>query len=136
MHTFIPYSPSRSHEFFELLKQLRPHLTYEKFQELFQEAQKTGGYELIAIESENKLAGLMGHRVICDFVHGRHLYIDDLVTSEEVRSKGYGAILLKHAEDIAKEKSCTNLRLCTGIENEGGKRFYEKKFLESSCCRL
>lgn len=68
----------------------------------------------------------MGYRIITDFVHGRHLYIDDLVTSEEVRSQGHGATLLKYAEAMAKQKGCSNLRLCTGIDNEGGKRFYEK----------
>lgn len=68
----------------------------------------------------------MGYRVLCDFVHGRHLYIDDLVTDENIRSKGYGATLLKEAEKIAQENGCTNLRLCTGIDNDRGKTFYEK----------
>lgn len=126
MQKFITHTKGNSVQFFELLKQLRPHLTFETFSELINEAKKTGTYELIALEENNNLVALMGYRVICDFVHGRHLYIDDLVTSEKVRSKGYGAILLRHAEGIAKEKGCSNLRLSTGIDNERGKKFYEK----------
>ncbi len=68
----------------------------------------------------------MGYRISYDFVHGKHIYVDDLVTSENHRSQSYGAMLLKHAEDLAKEHNCTNLRLCTGIDNDRGKRFYER----------
>ena len=61
-----------------------------------------------------------------DFVHGRHLYIDDLITDPRLRSRGYGAQLLRHAEELAPTLGCHNLRLCTGIENERGKGFYER----------
>ncbi len=112
--------------FFELLKELRPHLTLVSFKKIFSEAQKSSSYQMIGIEDETGLVALMGYRILHDFVHGKHIYIDDLVSKEASRSKGYGTILLKHAEEIAKENGCTNLRLCTGIENEAGKKFYEK----------
>jgi len=37
----------------------------------------------------------MGYRLLHDFVHGRHLYIDDLVVTSRLRSSGLGAELLK-----------------------------------------
>lgn len=112
--------------FFELLKELRPHLTFDSFRQIFSEAQKTSNYQIIGLEDETGLVALMGYRILHDFVHGKHIYIDDLVSKEASRSKGYGTILLEHAEEIAKENGCTNLRLCTGIENEAGKKFYQK----------
>jgi ribosomal protein S18 acetylase RimI-like enzyme len=69
----------------------------------------------------------MGHRVLHDFVHGKHLYIDDLVTTVSHRSKGIGALLLKRAEVDAQQLGCQSLRLCAGVSNEDGKRFYEKQ---------
>ncbi len=123
----IPYSEQESIIYFELLKELRPHLNFENFKILISEAQKSGGYQLLGLkDSQNQLVALMGYRIVTDFVHGRHLYIDDLVTSQKIRSQGYGAILLKHAEDLAGQNGCNNLRLCTGIENERGKSFYDK----------
>ena len=124
---FISFNLSQdSQRFFDLLKNLRPQLTIESFKDLYTKAHKEGGYEIIGLEKDNELVGLMGFRIITDFVHGRHLYIDDLITSEFHRSGGLGAQMLDHAEVLAKENHCSNLRLCTGIENERGKNFYEK----------
>jgi ribosomal protein S18 acetylase RimI-like enzyme len=124
--SYVQYTEQKSKSFFELLKQLRPHLDFENFLELLKEAQGNG-YQLLGMKDQDQnIVALMGYRVMTDFVHGRHLYIDDLVTSENNRSQGYGGILLKHAEELAKELGCSNLRLCTGIENEGGKKFYAK----------
>lgn len=124
---YITFSPERNFtSFFSLIKELRPHLDEMTFKNLYDEARKADDYTLIGFEREGKLVAAMGYRVLHDLVHGRHLYIDDLVTTESVRSMGIGAILLKKAEAIAAELNCPNLRLCTGIANEGGKRFYEK----------
>jgi ribosomal protein S18 acetylase RimI-like enzyme len=119
----ILFSDESAFEFFELLKELRPHLTFPLFLEIKNEA---SSYNLIGLKSGNQLVALMGYRIISDFVHGRHLYIDDLVTSQEFRSKGYGEKLLNRAEFLAKENMCSNLRLCTGIDNKNAMRFYEK----------
>lgn len=110
---------------FSVMKELRPHLSKEEYLSIFQAAQHEGQYEILALEEDNKILALMGYRILTDFVRGRHLYIDDLVSSESVRSKGLGAELLKHAERIALEKNCKVLRLCTGIENQRGMNFYE-----------
>lgn len=118
--------PKKLTEFYELLKELRPHLTFDAFRQTFNEAEKTSGYKMVGIEDESGLVALMGYRILHDFVHGKHVYIDDLVSRAASRSKGHGTILLKHAEEIAKENDCTNLRLCTGIENEAGKKLYQK----------
>ena len=47
--------------------------------------------------------------------------------TEKCRSKGIGAELLRQAEKVAQATDCQGLRLCTGIENEAGKRFYERE---------
>lgn len=127
MNKFIAFTDEKDgHRFYHLLIQLRPHLSYEEFQRIYFEANKADGYQLVGLEENNELVSIMGFRILHDFVHGKHLYIDDLVSSETHRSKGHGAILLKHAEKMAKDNGCLNLRLCTGIENERGKKFYEK----------
>lgn len=111
---------------FPLLRELRTNLSFENFQDIYHNAHKTNDYTLVGLEDEGQLVALMGYRILHDFVHGKHLYIDDLVSSSHLRSKGYGTTLLLEAERLAQLHGCSNLRLCTGIENESGKKFYEK----------
>jgi len=112
--------------FYPVMKELRKDLSYQDFQNLYEKAHEADGYEVVGFESQGKVVAVMGYRVLHDLVHGKHLYVDDLVSTESQRSKGFGAKLLAHAEGLAKELSCKGLRLCTGIENEKGKKFYER----------
>ena len=112
---------------YELMRQLRPHISSEQFVDLYRQASKTNQYTLYAYYEADHCIGLMGIRYMHDYVHQYHLYIDDLVVSETNRSKGTGAKLLKFAEELAQKKGCTGLRLCTGVENKAAMRFYERE---------
>ncbi len=111
---------------FPIMKELRPHLNLEDYISIYEEAHQKDGYEILALEQDKNVLAVMGYRYLTDFVRGKHLYIDDLVSSEAFRSKGLGAELLKIAEDIAKKNQCKSLRLCTGLENARGIQFYER----------
>lgn len=111
---------------FPLMKELRPHLSEQDYLEIYRHAHAMDGYEIVGLQLDGKIVALMGYRLMYDFVRGRHLYIDDLVSTEKMRSKGLGAQLLKHAESIAQDLGCKSLRLCTGVENDRGKKFYEQ----------
>jgi len=112
---------------FPVMAELRPHLTLESFLTLFAEMSAREGYRLFAATEEGQIAALMGARFYTDLVRGRHLYIDDLVTSQKLRSQGHGKLLLAYAERLAQEEKCESLRLCVVVENEGGIRFYERE---------
>jgi GNAT superfamily N-acetyltransferase len=111
---------------YPVLKELRQHLSYQEYKNIYYQAKLADGYELIAVESEGEIIALMGLRYLSDFVRGRHLYIDDLISTQKVRSQGIGKILLDYAEELARNSNCTTLRLCTGIENDRGIKFYER----------
>jgi ribosomal protein S18 acetylase RimI-like enzyme len=111
---------------YPVMKELRANLDFETFVDIYEKAHVDNGYEIVAVEKDSQIVALMGYRLLHDYVHGKHVYIDDLVTTEAVRSQGVGEKLLKHAESIAEKNNCKNLRLCTGIENEQGKKFYER----------
>lgn len=111
---------------YPIMKELRTALSYDDFIVIYFSAHEADKYEIVGVESEGKVLAVMGYRILHDYVHGKHLYIDDLVSTESHRSKGLGAMLLTHAEGQAKEFGCKGLRLCTGIENELGKKFYER----------
>ena len=111
---------------FPVMKELRMNLSFEDYMDLYEQAHAKDGYEIVALQKDQKILAVMGYRILYDYVHGKHLYVDDLVSTTTERSKGFGAQLLNYAEQVDKEQGCKGLRLCTGIENEMGKKFYEK----------
>ena len=63
---------------YPVMAEMRTHLSENRFLELWQKARQEG-YQLVGLYSAEACLGLMGYRILTDFVHGRHLYIDDLV---------------------------------------------------------
>ena len=112
--------------FYQVVKELREHLSLDEFFAIYNQAHLENNYTLVALEEEGNILAVMGYRFISDYVHGKHLYIDDLVTTKKQRSKGLGVLLLSYAENLAQKSGCKMLRLCTGIDNELGKKFYQK----------
>lgn len=112
---------------FDLMRQLRPHLTAEQFAARCREARERDGYTLYGLMEEGRCLAVMGMRRLVDLLHGPHFYIDDLVVDEAARGRGLGAALLAHAERLAAEQGGIGLRLCTGIDHVDGQRFYERE---------
>lgn len=111
---------------FPVMKELRESLNEDEFVSRWAAARAESGYRLYAAMENGVCTGLMGVRVLTDFVHGRHLYVDDLVVASRRRSGGLGSLLLAEAKKIAVREGCARLRLCTGVQNERGRSFYER----------
>ena len=111
---------------FPVIKELRPHLSFEDYVRIYEQAHKHDAYQLVAIEDGKNILAVMGYRFLWDFVRGKHLYIDDLVSTERFRSQGLGAVLLKYAESIASQSDCKALRLSAVFENTHALRFYDR----------
>ncbi len=123
---FVAKNRNELEKCFPVIHELRPHLDFNTFLSIYENSHKNDGYEIVAIENQGKILAVMGYRILFDLVRGKHIYIDDLVSSESVRSQGHGAELLKYAESIAKKEGCKALRLCAVLQNERGIKFYEK----------
>lgn len=111
---------------FYIIKELRPHLNFSDYVSIYEQSKTRDEYKLVGLFEGAQCLAVMGYRLLFDFVHGKHLYIDDLVVTSSLRSKGLGKQLLDFAEAAARKLECQGLRLCTGVENEAGKRFYER----------
>lgn len=123
---FVVQSQKDLERCYPVMKELRPHLSFEDYISIYEESHRADGYEIVAVEDDEKILAVMGYRFLSDYVRGKHVYVDDLVSSEKYRSQGLGTLLLKYAEKIAQENSCQSLRLCTGLENERGIQFYNR----------
>ena len=64
-----------------------------------------------------------------NLIHGRFLYVDDLVTMLCNRGKGLGASLLGELARIGIEERCARLVLDTAATNASARRFYTREGL-------
>ncbi|MES2767883.1 MAG: GNAT family N-acetyltransferase [Bdellovibrionota bacterium] len=113
---------------YPVMKELRPHLVEEKFIEIIRlMAQEK--YKLVCLLDPNVRA-VAGIRLMETLATGKVLYVDDLVTSMEYRSKGYGKILLDWLIDTAKKQNCHFLKLDSGLKRTDAHRFYRRHGLE------
>jgi len=58
--------------------------------------QSLEGYRLSALVCAGRPQALAGFRIQENLVHGRHLYVDDLVTDEQERLYGLGERMMAH----------------------------------------
>lgn len=122
-------TPEQWRTCFELMRVLRPQLsdTDDFVQRVQRQAEQ--GYRLLAARSAGEVVGLAGCRLQENLLHGRFFYVDDLVTREDVRSRGIGERLLHEVRAQARRLGCVNLVLDTALGNACGQRFYYRQGL-------
>jgi ribosomal protein S18 acetylase RimI-like enzyme len=121
---------------FPLMAQLRPHLaSVDEFVERWRR-QTASDYRLVVLFEDEEVVALAGFRVQENLVHGRFLYVDDLVTDSAKRSRGYGERLMQHLREQARELECRKLVLDTPLSNALGHRFYFRCGLLATALRF
>ena len=110
---------------YEVLSQLRVTLSFKEFDDLVYDMREMN-YKMIGLFERDKLITYAGVAVQTNFYHKRHLYVFDLVTDEEYRSKNYGYEMLDYLEVYAKTAMCENIVLSSGLQRESAHKFYEK----------
>lgn len=106
-----------------VLKVLRPARTEEELSKLL-EILFEEGYQLAFIGQDEIAYSAIGFRIQTFLYSGKTLYIDDLVTLESYRKKGYAKLLLDYVKNIAKEKNCETFSLDSGILRKDAHRLY------------
>ena len=82
------------------------------------------GYRIAAVFDGDECRACAGYRVMTNLVSGRNVYVDDLVTSEQWRSHGYGRLLNKYLVGVAKKEGCTSVQLDSATHRREAHRFY------------
>lgn len=79
-------------------------------------------------ETEGRLVSSCTLVIIPNLTRGAHPYglIENVVTHEAYRKKGFGSSLLRYTLELAWEKQCYKVMLLTGSKQEETLRFYEK----------
>lgn len=121
---------------FELMRQLRPRLASAADLEARWRRQVEGGYRAVAVWAQARPLALAGFRVLENFVHGRYLYVDDLVVDEAQRGQGLGAVLMDWLKAEGRALGCDYLVLDTALANAAAQRFYRRQGLSDRALRF
>ncbi|MFV8828948.1 GNAT family N-acetyltransferase [Alkalihalobacterium sp. APHAB7] len=114
-------------EAFPVMSQLRSHLDQETYVELVSEATKKEKYKLAGLYDEGEVVAVIGFMPMITLYYGRFLWVCDLVTDQNKRSKGYGEKLLAYVEEWAKTNGFESVALSSGLQRTDAHRFYEEK---------
>ena len=88
---------------------------------------------LAALSDGDRVRAVAGYRIIEMLYCGRILSIDDLVTHEEARSRGYGTRLLDWLKQRARTLGCTEVHLDSRLHREAAHRFYQREGFAKTC---
>ncbi|MCW8092163.1 GNAT family N-acetyltransferase [Alteromonas sp. ASW11-130] len=106
-----------------VMLELRPQFTADAMIKQITR-QQANGYVLFGAFKGDDCVGVAGGVIGEKLAWGKHLYIDDLVTREDVRSEGVGEGLLTYCIEYAKTNALKSLHLDSGVQRFGAHRFY------------
>lgn len=108
---------------FDVMLELRSHLIKETFLPTVRDMESEG-YQLAYIQDDDKVVAVAGYRIYSNLFMGKHLYVDDLVTADAERSKGYGQQLTDWLRDVAVSEGCRVFHLDSGTHRGRAHKFY------------
>ncbi|HRD67373.1 MAG TPA: GNAT family N-acetyltransferase [Candidatus Competibacter sp.] len=117
---------------FPAMRELRPHLTETDFVSRVQRQMKNHGYVLVYVALQDEVVAVAGYRIAEFLAWGRTFYVDDLVCREAFRKQGYGGKLLDWLLEKARELSCDQFHLDSGVTRHDAHRLYLGRKLQIS----
>lgn len=106
-----------------VLLQLRPQYSEDTLIKQIQ-SQQAGGYRVAYVTDGENVLCVAGFVMGQKLAWKKHVYVDDLVTSEAHRSTGAGKFLIDWLKKFGRENGCQQLHLDSGVTRFGAHRFY------------
>ena len=112
---------------YAVMSQLRTHIAPEDFVPRVRRQMDDFGFRVAYLKDEGEVKAVAGIRV-SEWLHGgKYLEIDDLVSKDGERSKGYGGEMFDWIVELARAEHCDHVRLLSGVQRFDAHRFYLKK---------
>lgn len=109
---------------YAVMVHLRDHLSEGQFRRLFRDAFDEGPYRIAALYDDDACRAVAGYRIYTNLATGKHLYVDDLVSIPDGRSKGYGKALNDYLMAKARTAGCATIQLDSAVHRADAHRFY------------
>ncbi|MBJ7554357.1 GNAT family N-acetyltransferase [Marinomonas spartinae] len=107
----------------EVLLQLRTTYNVDSLSAQI-DKQQSNGYQVVYVKSSEGVLAVAGFSVGEKLAWGKHIYIEDLVTNTEFRSRGVGKFLMDWFKSYALEKGCGQIHLDSGVQRFPAHKFY------------
>ena len=114
---------------YTVMSELRPRIPEDEFVARVRMQQRQG-YVLVAALEEGTVVAVTSVRIDENLAWGRFLYVSDLVTASNYRSRGYGKALLAWLREFAKAEGCAQMHLDSGMQRKDAHRFYLREGME------
>jgi len=111
---------------YPVMAQLRPHVTCDDFVPLVRHLGTVAGLAMAYLDDDGVRA-VAGLRISEWLAGGKYLEIEDLVTADGERSRGYGSALFDWIIDHARTNGCRQVRLVSHVRRVDAHRFYIRK---------
>ena len=107
----------------EVLLQLRPNYDLDTLAAQL-EKQQSNGYQVVYVKSSEGVLAAAGFSVGEKLAWGKHIYIEDLVTNAQFRSRGVGKFIMDWFKAYALESGCEQIHLDSGVQRFSAHKFY------------
>ena len=126
----IAFTEAEIQACFPALYELRPYLLEKSFVEQIDRQMRNHGYVRVYIASQDQVVAAAGYRVVEYLAWGRTFYVDDLISRNAFRKQGYGGQLLDWLLEKARELSCDQFHLDSGVHRHDAHRLYLSRKLQ------
>ena len=113
-----------------VVAQLRPEFDEARFIAQMQRQIANDGCRASVLYDEDGVPrAFAAWRVMEMLAVGRHVYVDDLITDANSRSRGYGKAMLDWLKAEARRLGCVRLQLDSGTQRQDAHAFYLRERL-------
>jgi ribosomal protein S18 acetylase RimI-like enzyme len=118
---------------YDVMRQLRPHVDLSNYVALVRLLEAEVGFRLAYLTDDIRVTCVAGFRICRSIGWGKYLYVDDLVTDAECRSRGAGDEMFQWLSATAKAAGCQELRLDSALHRHAAHRFYLRERMDIAC---
>lgn len=118
-------------ELLKLYQQLHnntmPEMT-EELLTLWKRIMEDRDHHIIVGIEESKIVSSLVLVNIPNLTHNQQPYalVENVITDEKYRNKGYATLLLNYAKELAEKENCYKIMLMTGSKKDSTLNFYER----------
>lgn len=118
-------------ELLKLYQQLHNNTMPEMAEELltlWKRIMEDKDHHIIVGIEESKIVSSCVLVIVPNLTHNQQPYalVENVITDEEYRNKGYATLLLNYARELAKKDNCYKIMLMTGSKKDSTLNFYER----------
>jgi len=100
----------------------------KKLQSIWEKIVSDKNHHIVAGFIDDKIISSCVIIIVPNLTHNQRPYalIENVITDEAYRNKGYASLILNFAREIAKDENCYKIMLLTGSKKDSTLHFYEK----------